>query len=219
MIAMSKPPHKFFSAFLNNDVISLSKYLVDVQDKMLDGTICNIPLEVRKLYTRMTGPATQFGPYYNIFSDNFKIVTDEIRSVQASLKELTKEASEYYGIDYDKQNYQINGWFNVDYGTVSGNRPSPLDNPERFHDHMEGEGAPVFHGYYCVTAEPSSTYYLIDGDKENLFENINKNNRLILSETGHPHGIGNWDWEGARVTIAYDIVPESLGFGPHWIPL
>ena len=54
--------------------------------------------------------------------------------------------------------------------------------------------------------------------------NINKNNRAILSEMGHPHSQADWEWEGKRITVAYDIVPlMSLPAIPeaeqHWIPL
>ena len=83
-------------------------------------------------------------------------------------------------------------------------------------------GAPWFHGYYCVNAEPSSTFYQINGDESNVFENINKNNRAILSETGHPHGRDDWFQEKPRITIAYDISPLTLirGVRPgKFIPL
>jgi hypothetical protein len=43
-----------------------------------------------------------------------------------------------------------------------------------------------------------------DGDRM-YFENINKNNRLVVSETGHPHGRDDWYEERPRITIAYDI--------------
>jgi hypothetical protein len=42
---------------------------------------------------------------------------------------------------------------------------------------------------------------------------------------GHPHAMGDWDWDGDRITIAYDLLPlsEIQKFGlneeQHWIPL
>ena len=42
---------------------------------------------------------------------------------------------------------------------------------------------------------------------------------------GHPHAMGDWDWEGSRITIAYDVIPlrDIIRFGvdqeQHWIPL
>jgi hypothetical protein len=103
----------------------------------------------------------------------------------------------------------VQGWFNINYNHVG-----KLD----WHEHG-GNGAPHFHGYYCVKAEPSVTHYRVFDEE---IQNINKNNRAILSETGHPHAMGDWDWEGPRITIAYDVIP--LRFIPteweqHWIPL
>ena len=106
--------------------------------------------------------------------------------------------------------------------TQNDNGVSPLKHEENFHDHMAGEGAPFFHGYYCVNAEPSITYYKVFG---NDVENHNKNNRLILSEMGHPHAMGDWDWQGSRITVAYDVLPlkDLMSFAAHqeqhWIPL
>jgi hypothetical protein len=106
----------------------------------------------------------------------------------------------------------IQGWFNVN---ESGN------GKLNWHEHG-GPGAPDFHGYYCVSAEPSSTHYIVF-DQE--VENINKDNRAILSEMGHPHAMGNWDWQGKRITVAYDVTPlktlKSAGYEneQHWIPL
>jgi hypothetical protein len=42
---------------------------------------------------------------------------------------------------------------------------------------------------------------------------------------GHPHAMGDWDWDGSRITVAYDVTPlESLKRGgheneQHWVPL
>ena len=126
------------------------------------------------------------------------------------LNKTMKDASEYYEIDFNSQNYVIQGWFNVDYKKGGGNESSvsPIIHNNHFHDHMDGVGSPVFHGYYCVNAEPSSTFYKINN--EVLFENINKNNRAIVSETGHPHGRDDWYSDNERITIAYDIAPADF---------
>ena len=105
----------------------------------------------------------------------------------------------------------LQGWFNINY-----TKKGKLD----WHDHGPG-GAPYFHGYYCVKAEPSSTYYNVF---EKQVENKNFDNRAILSEMGHPHAMADWDWDGPRVTIAYDLLPLDvlLKLGQdseqHWIP-
>ena len=218
MISMSKPPHKFFERTINNDLIDLRNHLESIQDDLLSNPEkYGISREITSQLDKNKGAITQLGSYYNIFNKEL-FGHDGLRDIHHDLREAVKEACIYYGIDYESQNYYFNGWFNYDFGSQSGNNPSPLDHPENFHDHMGGEGAPVFHGYYCVNAEPSSTYYMIDG--VTLFENVNKNNRLIVSETGHPHGIGNWDWEGPRITIAYDIAPTGdSSIGKNWIKL
>ena len=60
-------------------------------------------------------------------------------------------------------------------------------------------------------------------DKETVNHNID--NSAVLSEMGHPHAQADWDWEGPRITVAYDIIPlkDLQRFGmhqeQHWIPL
>jgi hypothetical protein len=199
-----KPSHKFFERHLSNDLDLLFDYLVEVQKDILDGKIGDIPKDILSKYTPENGPTTQLGQYYNIF--NFE--NEEIQKLKAALKEATEEACDYYGIDYNTSNYHINGWFNLDFRSSDNIEygVSPLVDESSYHDHMGGTGAPVFHGYYCVNAEPSMTFYKIDR-KEEVFSNINKNNRAILSETGHPHGRDDWYNDKPRITIAYDIAP------------
>ena len=48
MIAMNKPPHKFFEAFLDNNLEELTSYLINKQDEILEGKIGNIPAEELK---------------------------------------------------------------------------------------------------------------------------------------------------------------------------
>jgi hypothetical protein len=201
-----KPDHKFFDRFLNNDLDELFDYLYSKAEELVSGKIGNIPPETLSRFNIYNGAPTQLGDFYNIFTWE----NEAISNLKESLADAIKEASEYYGIDYDSENYFINGWFNLDFKTEGvGSGVSPLNHPEHYHDHAGGTGAPVFHGYYCVNAEPSSTFYKIDrGDK--VFENINKNNRLIVSETGHPHGRDDWFEDKPRITIAYDIAKEPI---------
>lgn len=200
-----KPEHKFFERFLSNDLDALYDYLYSKAEDLVDGKIGNIPEDVLSKFSMDNGPATQLGEYYNIFTwDNAAI-----QNLKSELKDIIVEASEYYGLDFEKENYYINGWFNLDFASPENREfgVSPLKHPEHYHDHAGGTGAPVFHGYYCVNAEPSSTFYKIDRLYD--FENINKNNRAIVSETGHPHGRDDWYEQKPRITIAYDIAKES----------
>jgi hypothetical protein len=202
-----KPEHKFFERFLDNDLDLLFNYLSDKQKDLISGNIGNVPAEVLSKYTEINGPSTQLGQYYNIFDFDFQ----EINNLKDALESATKEACEYYEINYDEKNYHINGWFNLDFKSSENKNDgvSPLVHESSYHDHMGGEGAPTFHGYYCVNAEPSITFYKINRG-EKVFENINKNNRAILSETGHPHGRDDWYEEKPRITIAYDIAPGKV---------
>lgn len=198
-----KPAHKFFDKFLDNNLDALFEYLYKKAEELVSGNIGNVPAEKISKFNIYNGAPTQLGNYYNIFSWE----NDAIQNLKLGLTDVMHEASEYYGIDYDSENYFINGWFNLDFKS-EGVGVSPLKHPEHYHDHAGGTGAPTFHGYYCVNAEPSSTFYKINRG-EKVFENINKNNRLIVSETGHPHGRDDWFEDKPRITIAYDIGKES----------
>ena len=63
-------------------------------------------------------------------------------------------------------------------------------------------------------------------DHKGLFDHVVKNNRLVVSEVGHPHAMGDWDWSGPRITIAYDVQPLDVLISAgktipeqHWFPL
>lgn len=196
-----KPEHKFFERFLDNDLEDLAEYLEEKNHDLVSGKIGNIPKNILDRFNNVyLGGATQLGEWYNIFEWDHPA----IQKLKLSLKDSIIEACDYYGIDFEKENYHISGWFNFDYKSEGNQGVSPIKYPEHYHDHMGGEGAPVFHGYYCVNAEPSITFYKINrGD--NIFENVNKNNRAVISETGHPHGRDDWYEDKPRITIAYDI--------------
>ena len=199
---MLKKPHKFFERYLDNDLDNLFNFLSLKEDEIINKQFANIPLDKVEKYTKKGhGAPTQLGDYYNIFDfDN-----ENIKNLFNGLLDATKEACEYYDVDFIKQNYIIHGWFNLDSSSKGSSGVSPIKHENHFHDHAGGTGAPIFHGYYCVNAEPSITFYKINGI--DLFENINKNNRLVVSETGHPHGRDDWYFDKERITIAYDIMP------------
>jgi hypothetical protein len=209
---MSKPSHKFFERFLDNDLDDLAKFLAQKANDLENGNVPNISVEDFKSLKGIA-PITNLGPKYNIFQFH----SPYIYNLLVQVKSMAREACDYYSIDFDKQQYMIQGWFNFD----NYKKPEPL--PDEFlHDHLNGQGAPDFHGYYCVAAEPSYTKYKIGGMDGEYFINNNVNNRAILSETGHPHGINNWDQPFKRITIAYDISPLSSIMHDkeqHWVPL
>jgi hypothetical protein len=205
-------PHKFFDRVLDNNLdkmsIFLSKVYKDIEDATLPG-VSPIGSKEHEIWLETGSSSTIRWNQYNVF----QFYSEEIHNVFASLRELVIEACEYYGLDFEKEKFYVQGWFNI-----NDRKIGKLD----WHDHG-GPYAPFFHGYYCVKAEPSITYYKINNDDNNIFENINKDNRMIVSEMGHPHAMGDWGWDGPRITLAYDIVPlrfvKNFNEEQHWVPL
>jgi hypothetical protein len=208
---MNKPTgkdHKFFEKHLDNDLPELAEFLQNQYSNMETLKLSGITkVTPRDHWLSSDSVSTIKWREYNVF----QFYHPSIHNLYKNISDTIKEACEYYEINFEEQKYMVQGWFNINY-----NHSGKLD----WHDHG-GPYAPYFHGYYCVNAEPSITYYSVFG---NQVENHNKNNRMIISEMGHPHAMGDWDWEGPRVTIAYDIMPlKSLiankAEPQHWIPL
>jgi len=206
-----KKEHKFFEKYLDNDLNILSNFLLKKYEEIEDTKLRGItPLDSSDIWVESQSRSTVKWREYNVF----QFYNSEIYNLYVHIRETVKEACDYYKINYDSQRFMIQGWFNVNY-----NKKGKLD----WHDHGP-TGAPFFHGYYCVKAEPSTTYYKVNNKNE--VANINKDNRLIISEMGHPHAMADWEWDGPRITIAYDIVPLSILLEDdpqiveqHWFPL
>jgi len=201
----SKIPHKFFERHLDNNLKELSKFLLLQYKRIESGELLDGDLNKNTPWDSSKSESTINWHKYNAF----QFYIPETYSLFESVRDMTVEACEYYGINFKKEKFMAQSWFNVNYSCVG-----KLD----WHEHG-GNGAPYFHGYYCVSAEPSITNYIVF-DKE--IENYNKNNRAILSETGHPHAMGNWSWDGPRITIAYDVIPLRYiekSWEQHWVPL
>jgi hypothetical protein len=208
-VSKSTQPHKFFERHLDNNLAILAAELQDRYKKIEQAQVTGVtPIQENELWKSSQSVSTMKWRQYNVFQFHSVGLFNLFKNV----KDMTIEACEYYGLDFEKQKFMIQGWFNINYI-----KKGKLD----WHDHGPF-GAPNFHGYYCVKAEPSSTYYRVF-DKE--VENKNIDNRAILSEMGHPHAQADWDWDGPRITVAYDIIPLSdiLKFAKnqeqHWIPL
>lgn len=209
-ISQSKQPHRFFERILDNDLQQLTEELIDRYHRIERAEVAGVaPMGDYEVWSESNSISTIKWREYNVFQ--FHI--DGIRNLYNAVSDMVKEACEYYEIDFKSYNFMMQGWFNIN---RSGN--GKLD----WHDHGP-TGAPHFHGYYSVNAEPSVTHY-VAFDKQ--IENVNKNNRAILSEMGHPHAMGDWQWDGPRITVAYDVIPfESLkqpaGMTQeqHWVPL
>lgn len=208
-VSKSNKPHKFFERILDNNLTILSAELHDRYKKIEEAKLIGVsPLGENEYWTTSNSISTVKWRQYNVFQFH----SAGIYNLYKSIREMAIEACEYYDIDFYKNKYMVQGWFNINYA-----KKGKLD----WHDHGP-TGAPNFHGYYCVNAEPSTTYYKVF-DKE--VENKNINNRAILSEMGHPHAQADWDWEGPRITIAYDLIPladiikNAKDQEQHWIPL
>lgn len=208
-VSKSTQPHKFFDRFLNNDLDALSAELQDRYEKIQEAEVFGVsPLGDQELWESSNSISTIKWREYNVFQ--FHITG--IRNLYTAVASMVREACEYYGINFEEQNYMMQGWFNINHANNG-----KLD----WHDHGPA-GAPFFHGYYSVSAEPSVTHYVTSAGH---VENHNKNNRAILSEMGHPHAMGDWSWDGPRITVAYDVLPlEELKLvgmhqEQHWIPL
>jgi hypothetical protein len=205
--------HKFFEKYLDNDLEILSDELSKRYTLIEHAKVNGVKeLGSEEYWLESKSISTIKWREYNVFQ--FHI--EGIRNLYNGVSELVKEACDYYDVDFYKQNYMMQGWFNIN--DAKGGKLN-------WHDHSKNQFAPLFHGYYCVKAEPSSTYYKLFNDENKVFENINKNNRMIISEMGHPHAMGDWQWEGPRITVAYDIVPFNhikkfpIEQEQHWIPL
>lgn len=196
---------KIFTKSLSLNLDNLNKYLKYKYEEM---KLNNYSDKDTKFYD----PGNHWETY-NIF--NF--YNEEIFDLKKGVLELTKENCSYYGIDFDEQKYMIHGWFN--YYPVKTDIGVSKENL-RYHDHFPNPM--TFHGYYCVNAEPSITYYK-DVDNK-IFDQINKNNTLIVAKNGFPHSPGEWNQDTHRITIAYNILPlsvliENTGTRAPFIPL
>lgn len=200
----STQPHKFFDKFLDNDLRDLEGFLLEQYRRISVGEI----LKAKNTQTPWDSSGSVTTMQWNNYNA-FQFYHPGIHNLFSAVKDMTLEACDHYGLDFKKEQFMVQAWFNVNFNHVG-----KLD----WHEHG-GDGAPFFHGYYCIKAEPSITHYRVF---ENEIDNHNKNNRAILSETGHPHAMGDWDWEGPRITLAYDVIPLRLiprGWEQHWIPL
>ncbi len=207
-------PHKFFERFLDNDTNELTSFLQDQYKLIEDAKLRGVEKlnEKDQAWVSSGSLSTVKWTEYNVF----QFYHPAIHKLYKSIADMVKDACHYYGVNFGEQDYYIQGWFNI-----NDRKVGKLD----WHDHG-GPGAPWFHGYYCVSAEPSITHYKLFNDDAQIVENHNINNRAIVSEMGHPHAMGDWSWDGPRITIAYDIMPGDTLFNypdkvpqQHWIPL
>lgn len=206
----SAQPHKFFERTLDNDLEVMAKELQDRYTLIEEAKLAGVtPLGENEGWLSSKSISTMKWRQYNVFQFNIP----GIHKLYNAVSSMVHEACDYYGVNFDDQQYVMQGWFNINHA-----KSGKLD----WHDHGPG-GAPLFHGYYSVSAEPSETHYIVTNQEKRI--NHNKNNKAILSEMGHPHAMADWSWDGPRITVAYDVLPMAhlIPGGPeqeqHWIPL
>jgi len=191
-------PQKFFERFLDNDLEQTAETLKLEYDRIANREMIGIqPFdEGLDIFTYSKSASTIKSREYNAWQMYYPFMHELFSAVV----DMTKEACEYYEIDYNSEQWMTAAWFNIN----SIEKGSKLN----WHDHLDPNyKVPAFHGYYSVNAEPSETHYNIDGV---LKVNENKNNRAVLSMVGYQHAQAPWTWPGERITIAYDVIPLKI---------
>lgn len=205
----SSQPHKFFKHTLNNDLDQLKEELFMRYKLIEEAKVIGVtPIKENEVWKETNSVSTMKWSQYNVFQFHIP----GIRRLYDGISSMVRDACDYYDINFESQGFMLQGWFNINYA-----KKGKLD----WHDHTP-HGAPLFHGYYAVSAEPTETHYYTFGEHK---INKNINNVAILSEMGHSHAMGDWEWDGPRITVAYDVVPFDflLPANPnaeqHWVPL
>lgn len=208
---MDSKPHKFFYRDLDLELDSFASELLDRYQKIKNVEVIGITslAEEDEVFLEAGSVSTTKWRQYNVFQFHIP----QLHSLLKSIRELVIEACDYYQVDFDEQQFMVQGWFNVF---------QPTEGTLDWHDHSR-LGAPNFHGYYSVNAEPSVTQYKIGSEVVDV-ENVN--NRAILSEATHPHRVLPSNVKN-RITVAYDVIPlkDVVGnlnkreYEQHWLPM
>lgn len=191
-------PQKFFYRDLNFDLNEITEDLKIEYERIAKCQMYGIQPHNDELdiFTYSKSVSTQKSREYNAFQMYYHWMHD----LYSAIVDMTREACDYYEIDYNSEQWLAQAWFNIN-STEKGGKLG-------WHDHLDPNlNIPAFHGYFAVNAEPSETHYMINDE---IKINQNKNNRAILSMVGFPHAMGPWEWEGERITIAYDILPLRI---------
>lgn len=194
-------PHKFFYRDLNFDLNEVINDLQVEYNRIAEGKMRGVKVfdhehPEREFFKESKSISTIKSREYNAFQMYYPWMQD----LYSAVVDMVREACAYYGVDYTQCRFLTQSWFNINNSKNGGK----LD----WHDHVDDRVQPLaFHGYFCVSAEPSETHYNIDNE---IKINKNKNNRAILSLVGYPHAMADWEWEGPRITIAYDVMPLDM---------
>jgi len=108
--------------------------------------------------------------------------------------------------------YYIHGWFNV--YTKKDEDEKGYDHIP-WHKHLNQYHPHVYHGFYCANVQPSETWYRIGPDQpeEDIVKHTDYNDMIIYSPSSFEHTSTPWLEDKPRITVAFDILPESVYFG------
>jgi len=202
-----KKEHKFFKINLENDLLKMFNFSKQVNNDLKVKTNYNMEdaWKISKDDSTRNVAMDSWHITYNIFD----YANEEIQKLKSGITNMVIEACDYYGIDAKEQQYMLKGHLNY----YAGPKTINWDNVA-WDNH--GDNPLEFHGYYCINAEPSVTYYQVD---EKIVENKNKNNVAILSQNGYHHSVGDWLSEDVRITIGYNVFPlKNITQSPEIIP-
>ena len=128
--------HKFFERFLNVDTNRLAEYLGYQYDRIQDHTLPGIKeLGQGEIWTESGSLSTVKWREYNVF----QFLNPDIHNLYKNISETMREACDYYGLNFEEQEYMVQGWFNITH-----TKKGKLDwHDHGGHDRMHrgGEGA------------------------------------------------------------------------------
>lgn len=172
-------------------------------------------------YSGQSTMTTKLYSQYNILTSQSGVIHD----LYSEIRDIFREVCD------SKEKHFIQSWLNF------YRKGEFID----WHRHWPMQ-ANCWHGFYCVSCEPSKTTYRLPPAHglqipQSMIEETNwetqdvesKNNLIVLSPSaGDMHRTWPWEYDEPRITIAFDIVPISwLEKTPqpkhnilnHWIPL
>ena len=110
-----------------------------------------------------------------------------------------------------EESYYIHGWFNV---YCKRENDVGYDHIP-FHKHIDEMHPHIYHGFYCANVEPSTTTYRLGPEQPESEWVVHQDydDMMIYSASGFEHASSPWLGDKPRVTVAFDIFPESIYFG------
>ncbi len=75
----------------------------------------------------------------------------------------------------------------------------------------------IYHGFYCANVQPSQTWYREgpESTEESWVKHTDYDDMIIYSPSSFEHASTPWLEDKPRVTIAFDIIPESVYLSEH----